>query len=251
MAAIAADPGNEVRIVPRTSRSSTCSANDQAPSVEVTGYDAPHLSLEERQRRVRDAHADGAQLIHRGGGYFPFRGTGGGSDATLRITPSLFCDNLNLQITLTHELVHCLRNITGKSVGERMQAWDNLEEFYACMVENVMRSEKGQGLRASHNSLGIERVMLDAFEDSRSGSRPSSRPGTLAMRVPRDPVSLHDVEDFLESRRNDGNYIRGLSDTVYRQYRGRFENFQSANRNLATRLKTLTHIAFNPFVRLP
>lgn len=66
----------------------------------------------------------------------------------------MFAQNRGPDDTLVHELVHALRDVRGQllQVPTRSKNYDNEEEFFAILVQNVYASEKGMTiLRHDHH----------------------------------------------------------------------------------------------------
>lgn len=99
-------------------------------------------------------------------------GTGGGTEALLRYTPSWFprrsrrrqgiAGGLVQDAALLHELVHALRITRGVVRVERMgEGYDLHDEFMAILIENMYLSEQGRPLRGDHRGDRIL-VLRDA-----------------------------------------------------------------------------------------
>ena len=251
--AVALDRDSEIVVQPRTVRSRRCSVHDQQPNAQVTAllYNFPESYQREQSQR---ASAPGAPILHQAGHVMSDRGTGGGTrSSTVRISPSNFCDNTVLQVTLAHELVHGLRQITGQQVGRTMPVWDNLEEFVACNVENVMRSELGLPLRVNHGKMAVDPVML-RFCVARTGrqtSRTQARPGGgFQMRDPDNEVQVGEVERFMESIRRDRSALASLAREFAAEYLSLLRDLRNANRRLVEALIGVTAALFNPFIHI-
>ena len=99
------------------------------------------------------------------------RGTGRGSDVLVRFTPALYLSPSApipagrlvpryADSTLLHELVHAVRMMWGvmntlrfeTGRDDRVWGFHNSEEFYAILIENMYRSERGLPMRADHLS---------------------------------------------------------------------------------------------------
>ncbi|MBC8164564.1 MAG: hypothetical protein H7Y20_01685 [Bryobacteraceae bacterium] len=81
--------------------------------------------------------------------------------------PAAFSSKLNqlsASETLLHELVHVVRRFTGHMRTETTNdAYENIEEYYAIVVENVYRSEfRMVGLRGGHGSESLPPKQRDS-----------------------------------------------------------------------------------------
>jgi hypothetical protein len=76
-----------------------------------------------------------------------YTGTGEGDDSTVQYNPLEFDKDLECSATLIHELVHSLRQMRGLwnqvPTEPALKNYENEEEFFAAVVENIYRSEKG------------------------------------------------------------------------------------------------------------
>jgi hypothetical protein len=159
-------------------------------------------------KNLADATPRGAELF-RGGADDPAtkederfktywgRGTGKGTDCqihyspedyavlpmcsktvTTNCVPSYFTRDRGADTILIHELTHALREMKGQSY--RMPTWyqdyDNQEEFFATLVQNIYASERAKkALTADHHGgvLAPELATSDGFF-GRQGQRPIS-----------------------------------------------------------------------------
>src|SRR5262245_48768972 len=94
-------------------------------------------------------------------------GTGNGTDVVIAIEPHAFRGfdtksgydrhgDMDPEAALVHELFHALRYMLGVATRVPVGAgFDDLEEFYAVLIENIYRSETGRtaGLRADHDAV--------------------------------------------------------------------------------------------------
>jgi hypothetical protein len=114
---------------------------------------------------TRDATLEGKPYVPPGKDEWDGKsfGTGLGSDAEILFNPGVYRDAMGQvppftpfehpDCGLLHELVHAMSAVSGTAAQEMggPDTYKNLEEFTACVVENVYRSEHGYGvLRGGH-----------------------------------------------------------------------------------------------------
>ncbi|MEZ5428048.1 MAG: M91 family zinc metallopeptidase [Pyrinomonadaceae bacterium] len=206
------------------------------------------------QQQSQRASAYGSPIRHRAGHLYSYRGIGGGAGAArVRISPRDFCDNRTLQVTLAHELVHGLRILSGSQIYSPMVAWDNYEEFVACLVENVMRSELRLRLRVNHG-FGVDPVFQEfwrnANQERQSQAAATTQPGVMRERgaLPTGPIfNQTQVESYMESIKTDREALRSLSELFAGRYSNRIGVIRYWNNNLFDRLRGFSNIPFNPF----
>ena len=126
-----------------------------------------------------------------------FNGSGGGSDSEMHFSvdswqtmptcsktvtsgcmPPMFAQNRGPDDTLLHELVHSLREMQGKftQYPTRTKGYDNEDEFFAILVQNIYASEKGITiLRRDHTGArAIQRALSTSEGFLGKGQRPLS-----------------------------------------------------------------------------
>jgi hypothetical protein len=86
-------------------------------------------------------------------------------------------------VTLLHELVHAVRPAVGRKLmdQETQEGWTNLEEFFAVVVENVYRSERG------------DKVLRGGWDHSRLDGEAATSAGFL-----KDKTQRARVEDTMK-----------------------------------------------------
>ena len=128
----------------------------------------------------------------------PFlRGRGGGSDSEVHFSvdtwqtqptcsktvtsaclPSIYAQNMGPDDILLHELVHSLREMHGQLTlyPTRTKGYDNEDEFFAILVQNIYASEKGITIlrRDHHGGSAIQRALSTSEGFLGKGQRPLS-----------------------------------------------------------------------------
>jgi hypothetical protein len=117
---------------------------------------------------------------------------------------------------LLHELVHGLRRLVGRQgITPIDSIWDSDEEFVAVLVANIYSSEIGRPLREGHIGLGWGSVCKPA----------------ITSRLPK---SLEDPKQFL----------------AYKNFRSLVQQFVNTHPTLASGLRSLVKVKFNPIAAL-
>jgi hypothetical protein len=215
---------------------------------------------------VQSSYAPDSLIPHQAGGFFAYRGTGGGApQVVVWIDLKRFSNDLVLQVSLTHELVHALRMIVGSSMHRDMGsparlAWDSFEEFVACAIENAMRSELGLELRVTHNDVMADPFFAEAATQAAgTPTRTTQRQSLPADRVPMGTggstpseqaaralsVSRHYVESIETNRRE----LARLSEGFAARYRRELQLVRQWHQTLVDRLNAepVGVLPFNPF----
>lgn len=215
---------------------------------------------EQRDRQsVQQAYAPDSPIPHQAGHIVSYRGIGGGArQSTVRISLTRYIDNRILQVSFTHELVHGLRQITGSQMYLRleqqaMNAWDNYEEFVACAIENVMRSEQGLALRVAHNNRAVDPFFEGAAPDTNAAQQRPDPPGGFAMR---DPGPTYEAQvlsgetpasRYVESIASDRRALARLAEGFADRYRRELRLVRDWHRTLVNSIASAQSAPFNPF----
>ena len=100
---------------------------------------------------LQDAFYGGKRMRTSSGAFYGTeRGTGAGSDVTVRFDVGIaaFNGQNRADYVLIHELTHAARQASGSLREVAMKGFRNREEFYGMCVENMYASEEGLKMRA-------------------------------------------------------------------------------------------------------
>lgn len=117
------------------------------------GYAAPDS--------VQDAFYGGKRMRTSSGAFYGTkRGTGIGSDVTIRFDSAIAAFNARNRpdYILIHELTHAARQASGSLREVAMKNFHNREEFYGMCVENMYASEQGLKMRATYGGDFVDSV---------------------------------------------------------------------------------------------
>jgi hypothetical protein len=117
------------------------------------GYAAPDSA--------QDAFYAGKRMRSGSGAFYGSkRGTGAGSDVTIRFNAAIAAFNAKnrADYVLIHELTHAARQSSGSMRGVAMKGFRNREEFYGMCVENMYASEQGLKMRAAYAGDFVDSV---------------------------------------------------------------------------------------------
>jgi hypothetical protein len=167
------DTGNTVRIVPYSAADRKSMGESNAYVIGTSGRDNRPRGARPYAGGMDDPSTPQDERFRRAG-FFSLPGTGKGGNAEVHYSPEvfqaalptcsktvtsgclppMFAQNRGPDDTLVHELVHALRDMRGQSlqIPTRSKEYDNEEEFFAILVQNVYASEKGMTIfRQDHH----------------------------------------------------------------------------------------------------
>lgn len=214
-------PRKTVRIVPYSAADRQLKGGDNAYARPIAGVDAAPSGEARFQGGDDDSSTPRDDRFVQLAGL----GTGLGSDAEVHFTAEVFpsipkcslqtnsgpcrppwtAENRGADDFLLHELVHALRMIRGQlnQIPAWVKGYDNEEEFFAILIQNIYASEKGMRvLRADHTSAAMDRS-LRTSEDFLGKGKGSSQM-TMELLMNRYLVNKFVCQNFDLARNLDG-----------------------------------------------